>query len=364
MTLAIVSTPSPTPYAYGDETLSLTLAVSGSLRPHWTSSDGGTFFTGERHVTPSIFTPNNETQTVVINGRRVIWLNDNVGTTGWATVGANLTALTGLGNLIKTSGSTWADTSKAYGTVFASGTGKEILYEFRTAEVNTEKAAGLTTNTTNSDPTDLTGTPLTFMWHLFNDGTARPTISGVGQGEPIEVTAEDTFKIHIDGVAVYFMCNNEVVATTTTALAINYYPIATIKTNAGTLHSNVYFTDTDGAKQGVLTFDIYGVFPVQPNYPYEINVDNKTLASYAEDGSAVFRVKGSQKKSLSLQFNQRPFTEYESIYEFWEWHQKNLTFVYRDVVFDLIYFVVNDSGIKIQASGMDNITMSLVLREV
>lgn len=362
MTLALVATPSPTPFAYGDIPLSLSLAPSGALHPNWATTDGGVF--SDRHGEFVTFVSANHTQTVTITGRRVTWMGDGVGV-GWSSVAT--TYLAGVGvfaNLTKYAGSnTWANDAKAVGQ--SSANADETFYEFTTAETNKEKAGGLTTDATNSDPTNTVAPFLNFVWHLLDNSTAQARHNGVAVGTPVTFTTSDVFKVYKSDLIVYYMINEVVIESVAiTAGTWNLYPVATFKDVGATMNSNVAFSDTGETKQGVLTFQLYGVFPESPNYTYEINADNRTLISYAEDGSATFRLKGGIKKSLSLQFNSRPFSEYVVVADFWEWHQKHLKFFYRDVVFDQTYFVVNDAGLKTQANGPDQISMALIVREV
>lgn len=360
--LAITPTPSIINFLLGDVPISLTLGTSGSLHPNWATSDGGTF--SDRHSETPTFTSKNQTQMVTINGRRVSWGGDGAGF-GWGNVdSASVTGSGAFGNVTKYAGtSSWATPSRAIGN--SSDNATETFYEFVTAETNKEKAGGLCTNGSNGDPTNTSAPFIDFCWHLKTTGMAVARHSGNTVGDEVPYTATDVFKVYKNGLTVYYLINNKVIRSVTIANQTwNLYPIATFKDVGGTLNSNVFFSDTSQAKQGILTFQLYGVFPEQPNYTYELAPDNKTLSSFAEDGTAVFRKKGELKKVLSLQFISRPYTEYLTINDFWEWHQKHLKFYYRDSIFEKIYRVVHDSGLRIQVIGPDQITINMGLKEV
>src|SRR6185369_14651152 len=111
---------------------------------------------------------------------------------------------------------------------------------------------------------------------------------------------------------------------------------------------------TDSGNEGTKTIGVTGLFPVQPNYTYELSSDNTTLSSYAEDGSATFRKKGNQKRGLSLQFNERPYVEYLMISNFWKAHEKHERFLYQDLVFNDMYVMRFDAGLRVNVVAPDS----------
>ncbi len=359
MTLAIGATPAPTPYSIADVPITLTLAVAGGLHPNWVGEPGSSF--SSRHTSPTTFLPPNETGETTVKGYRVKWLVDTGMYNNSAYTGIVGTGPGTVEHVLGTN-ATWSA-----GLLLNGVSGSQYFLEVKVTEINVDKFFGFSADGTGAFGTVPTDTAIKYAWH-FTGELAYPRKNGVVIGDAVSVEAGDVFKIHANYLneAVYYK-NDVVIATTTGATGAGNNPVFCFK-DFGSFTDVVLYDDgyVTPALDGNLTFDTYGVFPVQPNYAYETNLDNNTLISRAEDGTSTFRVKGttSRKKTLSLQFNSRPFSEFQLLYNFWMYHQKHIRFYYRDLVYDETYLMVHDSGLKYQASGPDQITISVVLREI
>jgi hypothetical protein len=126
----------------------------------------------------------------------------------------------------------------------------------------------------------------------------------------------------------------------------------------------VWANDTADNAQSVASLSIYATFPLQPHFGYDVDIDNKTLVSVAEDGTAVFRKKGGTKRSWTLQMPNRPATEYIALRDFWAFHEKTTEFYFYDLPLNELVLVRFDSGLKVQPQNMNLINMSCVLREI
>lgn len=132
-------------------------------------------------------------------------------------------------------------------------------------------------------------------------------------------------------------------------------------------------TAVDGADSGTASLFTYGTWPVPPHVEYEAPLDNKTLASYAEDDSAVFRRKGGLKFRWNLNFNNIPATDWILIRDFFNFHQKDIPFYFEDlelkeniasVETPILRLVTADSGLKIGIAGPDRYNLSIAFKEV
>ena len=127
-----------------------------------------------------------------------------------------------------------------------------------------------------------------------------------------------------------------------------------------------------GADSGSALLTAVATFPVQPHYGYEISLDNKTLASYAEDGTAVFRKKGSTKRIWKLQFLNVTAADWTLLREFWLWHEKHVKFYYEDVAVpelvggvetSTLRLVTFDAGLNVSVAGPYRYNITTVVRE-
>jgi hypothetical protein len=128
-----------------------------------------------------------------------------------------------------------------------------------------------------------------------------------------------------------------------------------------------------GADSGSASVFTYGIWPVFPHFGGEVSLDDKVLASYAEDGSAVFRRKGGPKFSWTLGFNNTPASDLRLIRDFWNYHRKDIPFYYEDLEFPenvggvettTLRLVTCDTGLKVVEEGPDRFTVSVTFRQV
>lgn len=127
-----------------------------------------------------------------------------------------------------------------------------------------------------------------------------------------------------------------------------------------------------GADSGSIPVIVWGTWPVQPRFGYELALDNKTLASYAEDGSVVFAKKGPTRRSWKLSFPDIPEADWILIRDFWNWHEKHLPFYYEDlasqenvggVEVPTLRLVTMDSGLSVTVAGPNRYNITVQLRE-
>jgi hypothetical protein len=351
MAVIVTLSPNADPWTYGDppRAVSFTGAGSGVYINALFSSDSGTF--ANRFTNSTFFLPKNSTTLARIYGQRV------------ARVGANVTGLSFLPSLrgyTKTASAGWnaGSTSDENLVVGASVMG---FIEFESNEATTEKAAGLSTSFAYKDP-NLTGTTsFRHCWHLGANGVAVPRKEGVPLAAGVAYVAGDIFRVEVSTNTVTYKLKGATVATASVVDGTVLYGVATFNTQGATLDNMSFLKDSVSApaNYGYTTLQVGSVFPVQPNYALDLSRDNNTLFSYAEDGSFT-----GIKKSLSLQFTLRPFSDYVLIADFWDSHQKHLPFIYEDLVFGESYQVVFDGGLKAQAVGPDQITISCSIREI
>jgi hypothetical protein len=355
MAITVTLTPNVTSYVYGEPAINVSILGQGNATtgPNYLwESNSGTFV--DKFAGSTNFTPNNATSVVNIIGRRVKHFN--------AASAPNAAAFGANGGYQKIGGSTtawdaglWHDTSL---TAYPS------FYEFEPVEVNTEKAGGFFTNGTYLDPTVVNANPnvtFTFNWHLLANGTAVPRKAGVALASPVIYKVGDIFRVTVEVSKVVYTLNNIVVATTTRPVTDPLWAVGSIKTVGGTINNPSFFHDP--TNEGLKTLSVTGLFPVQPNYSYELAADTNTLTSLAEDGSGTFRKKGNQKRAMSLQFNERPYTEYKLIYDFWRAHEKHEKFIYQDLVFNDVYIMRFEAGLRSNVIAPDSITIQITLKE-
>ncbi len=135
----------------------------------------------------------------------------------------------------------------------------------------------------------------------------------------------------------------------------------------------IIVTGVSGPDSGSASLTVYGTWPVYPHLGYEVQLDNKTLVSYAEDGSAVFRRKGSTRRSWTLGFRNTTAEDWQLIREFWNFHQKDLPFYFDDLELlenvagsevPTTRLVTLDSGVKVTVTGPVLYDIDLVVREL
>jgi hypothetical protein len=355
MAPTLTLTPNITSYILGDAPITVSLSGGNtSTGPDflWESSNG-TF--DNRFASSAIFIPNNVTNIVSIIGRMVEHTN-------FGSSPANISTYGTLG-LTKSGGSTTSwDAVQFHATALPSPNG---FYQVEAVEVNTEKAMGFLSNSAYSNPTTTNSdVNLTFAlsWHLLANGTAIPRKAGVALANPVVYKAGDMFRITVEPSRILYSLNNVVVATTGFPTGVaGLYAAVSFKTFNGTLDNLSYFRDT--TNEASTSISVSGLFPVEPNYTYNRDEDNNTLSSIAEDGSAVFRKKGRIKRSLALQFNERPYSEYLLISNFWRAHEKHQQFIYREFDTGEVYIMRFDAGLKLSIQAPDSVTLQVSLKE-
>lgn len=351
MALTVTTIPAIVGSLFSD--FSVAVSMNGSGSPYWDALYGD--FDDRFLEAPAYLAPERTGADTII-GRRVQALYQNwISNLGarWSETNVNG------GTLTKTGGvnGTW-DTS-ILSPIHSDNA--ETFFEARPVSSNYAMSIGLTDNASDPNPSSAT---YKYAWELGSDEYAVARRAGVALINPIYYEPNDRFRVHKVGDSVRYYKNGELIYEyTETAGYYGLYGVLTARTAGASVSKYVHYKYTEPT-QGTLVVSIAGVFPVQPNFSYELNADNITLTSPAEDGSRVHRLKGAAKLSLNLQFNERPFTEYKAIYDFWQTHQKHIPFYYRDLVFNKLYYVTFDSGVRIQPLGPDRISITCVLREV
>lgn len=345
--VTITLNPNVSTYTLGDPPITATLSGSGDVL--WESNNGNF---ANKLASPTVFTPNNGTALTSIIGRRVFSRSAvSVSTSGGSV------ASSGNWSYSKSSinSAVW-DVAVVSNTGIDSGdTG---FFQFVAVENNTEKAGGLVSNNSYRDPTNAS---YEAGWHLSSNGTAVPRALGVSLSQIYAYKNGDEFRIAKESTRIAFYINGRLAASTAIPSG-TLYGSTSFKTSGASLSTGTLFSDPT-ENQATKAISIVSSFPVQPNYTYELSIDNNTLASYAEDGTGTFRKKGNSKKILSLQFIDRPFEEYQLLVNFWNVHEKHSKFVYEDLVYNDTYLMRFDSGFRTTVQGPDRITIQVTLRE-
>jgi hypothetical protein len=351
MALTIGFTPDTTTYFTGDAPIVVSLSGTPSVgfNDYFWESNNGVF--SSEFVSNPTFTPNNATKNTLVVGRRgLAFLTGIVTPTNFTTYGTNGR------RKIAGSANSWDTTNSGTGL-----DGNDGFFRVIVQESTTEKAMGLTANSAYADPY-LTGTnSFLLCWHMLANGTAVPRKQGVSLANPVFYKAGDEFRVAVSGTTSSFFINGAKVVSTTTPSG-NLYGEANFK-GIGSIFDAPFFTSLPSTNEAIKSLQVWGIFPEQPNYSYEISSDNNTLASLAEDGTATMRLKGGLKKTLALQFTGRPYHEYVTINNFWETHQKHEKFFYRDIDLEKVYLVRFDTGLRVQVEGPDIVTINITLRE-
>jgi hypothetical protein len=183
--------------------------------------------------------------------------------------------------------------------------------------------------------------------------------------------------LFINGETPILMSSNQPARWTVNDASLFTNAAATSPYTLGTLLSNVYLfpdnkstfvnvvaTNSGNESSNPLTVTSYGKFPLQPIFGYDIDIDDKTLISVAEDGTTVRRLKGIEKRVWTLQMPNRPLSEYITLRNFFLFHRKLKEFYYEDLAIQEMKIVQFDSGIKVTPNNHNSISMSCVVREV
>lgn len=134
----------------------------------------------------------------------------------------------------------------------------------------------------------------------------------------------------------------------------------------------VVVTATGDSDVGSIGIDIIATFPIQPNFGYDVTLANKTIPSYGEDDSVVFRVKGLPRRRWNLPINGSPGWEYLALLDFWAHHQKHIPFYYEDlaaleyvngILVPTMRLVTFDSDYAVIVAGPDSYNIQVVVKE-
>lgn len=127
---------------------------------------------------------------------------------------------------------------------------------------------------------------------------------------------------------------------------------------------------SNAANFGDVAVSVFGRLPHQPNWGIELDLDDKTLVSVAEDDSTIFSLKRGPLQTWRMQWINRPFREKEDLKSFWKWHRKFRFWYYQDesegdeVGFEPeTYLVRFDSGLKIVPGDYDNFNITAIVTQ-
>lgn len=108
------------------------------------------------------------------------------------------------------------------------------------------------------------------------------------------------------------------------------------------------------------------IWPFQPNWARPLAVDKPVLSSISVDRSRKSRSKGSAKKGVQLQFENRSPEEYNAAVAFWDAKYPGTSFIYRDLGFSPARDteMVFTAGIAQQSADTRDITYTIQAEEV
>lgn len=350
MALTITESTNKTSFNYGDVTYpSFTMSGSSVGIPYW-ESEGGVFVS--KNSNTSVFQPYNKSRTAIIKARRAYATQGNFT--------PNQTNENGAGVITKVGGTNtaWDAAAVLLGATYQTGNNDSFI-EVTITDTTTEKAL-LFSSIQAADPASSLND---YGWHFLSNGSVIARKSGVPVTLELPYAIGDLFRIERVGSSVLFKINDITIITVSALNNLNLYSYVSFKTLGGTLGKSTFYK-TSIEPTVSYTLKINGLFPGQPNYSYEINIDDNTLVSYAEDKSAIYRIKGQPIRSWTLQFNERPYLEYQDAYQFWMYHKKYISFYYVDLVYGMKTLVTFDSGIRTQAISPNSISFSFVVRQV
>lgn len=108
------------------------------------------------------------------------------------------------------------------------------------------------------------------------------------------------------------------------------------------------------------------IWPFQPNWARPLAIDKPVLSSVSVDRSRKSRSKGSAKKGVQLQFENRSPEEYDAAVAFWDAKYPGTSFIYRDLAFSPARDteMVFTAGIAQQSADTRDITYTIQAEEV
>jgi hypothetical protein len=356
MALIISLNPNISTWSIGDPSpvVSFSGGNTGTGDMYLWESDNGSF--ANKFDGGTTFTPKNATKITSITARRVWRINYG----SYADVAASGT---GPSTMARTQGG--EDWNAWIHLNTASSNGTFGWFEFEASETNTERAAGFLSNGAFRDPTiinsDIDST-FSYSFHLYKNSTVIARRGGIALTSPLFYKTGDIFRVVLEATTVNYYINGILVASATRATGNPQYPTMSFYTANSTLVNWSYQQDPDNS--GTSFLNVVGVLPINPNYAYELTNDNITATSMAEDGAMFFRKRGNAKKGFSLSFNQRPFTEYDTLAKFWQAHERQEKFIYRDIPNSQSFMVRFESGLQTTIESPDVISIQASLKEI
>jgi hypothetical protein len=355
-TVTITLIPDLDTWTTGDAPIEVQLSaeISPGDQVLWESS-GGTF--SDRFATPAFFTPNNATKSITITGNRVNRY-DSISSNG------TLIPYGTQGGYGKDSGALAWNTWYVMDYPVSTGTGVTAFFEQEPVDNTSEKAMGFITNANFPDPKLVGGIGAAFehAWHLSTDGTAVPRKLGTALSSPVTYKAGDRFRVTLKDTQAIYTLNGNIIAIGERVTSALLYAYNSWKSIGGHFDNVSYLTDA--ANQAFDTVAVTGLFPLQPNYTYEISTDVGILTSPAIDGTEKRRKKSKERRVYNLQFNDRPYSEYQQVLAFWNAHEKHEKFVYYDIDMAEALIMRFDAPLGINVLGTSNIEIKAVLKEV
>lgn len=129
----------------------------------------------------------------------------------------------------------------------------------------------------------------------------------------------------------------------------------------------------NGGDSGSAILHVYGTWPVNPHFGYEVQIDNKVVGSFGEDGSLVSRRKGPARYSWAVNFRNTPEADMILMRDFWLFHMKDIPFYFEDLEFpenleesevSTVRLVTADAGMRVVVDGPDTFTVSMAFKEI
>lgn len=130
--------------------------------------------------------------------------------------------------------------------------------------------------------------------------------------------------------------------------------------------------DAGGGDTNFVDIQVYATIPIQPNWGFEQDWDNKTLRSEAEDGTAKLRRKGPIKRNWQFAWNNVDSADWIILREFFKFHQKDLQWYYEDLGVpdntgsgeaNILVLGTFDSGLKVTVAGPQRFNITTAFRE-
>jgi hypothetical protein len=358
MALAISLTPNVPTFIQGDAPISVSMGAGGTNNsyPLW-ESNSGTF--DDKYAATTNFTPHNATKTVSIIGRRVNRIAASNSANIWSNGGG-----VEWGKGLSGTNHTW-DTFVTLADYLNVPIGHTGFFQAQTLDITEKSIAFSNSGELNPEIVGNSSNSVAYAWHLQANGLATPRTFGNMITEPVPYKIGTIFKVEITLSVVNYYVDGVWICSAPLVASNGYWAILSFKTtwswwaNASYMNYTVY-----ADAEGIATLNSTGLFPVQPNYPYNISLDVGILASPAIDGSEIRRKKSKERRIFNLQFNERPYFEYQLIADFWKFHEKHERFVFQDLILNESYVVRFDAPLSTNMRGADTVDIQATLKEV